>query len=223
MKAHSIAQGVEWIPLVEPDLVNVYLVGETLIDSGVPLARRKLLRFLETRRVSSHALTHGHPDHQGCSHAVCERFGIPLLCGEGDREAVETRDPGSLMPNPKALFARASKYLSGPAHPVSSVLEEGVRVEDFEVLATPGHTPGHLAYWREEDRLLILGDVLFHRNPATRRRGLSEPFDMFTHKPASNRASARKLAALEPDLICFGHGAPLRDGLAFRRFVDGLS
>jgi glyoxylase-like metal-dependent hydrolase (beta-lactamase superfamily II) len=222
VKTHSIAPGVEWIPLFQPDLVNVYLAGDILIDAGGPLARRKLLRFLEGRPVSSHVLTHGHPDHQGCSHAVCERFGAPLLCGEGDREAVEQGDPRSLMPDPSTLFARTSKYFSGPAHPVSRVLSEGDRVGDFTVIATPGHTPGHLAFWRVEDRLLILGDVLFHRNPATRRRGLSEPFDMFTHDPELNRTSARKLAALEPELICFGHGAPLRDLRAFRRFIDGL-
>lgn len=43
-----------------------------------------------------------------------------------------------------------------------------------------------------------------------------------TPDPARNRESARKLAALEPELVCFGHGAPLRDQRKLKQFVDGL-
>lgn len=42
------------------------------------------------KTLNSHVLTHAHPDHQGCSHTICERFEVPLFCGEGDREAQET-------------------------------------------------------------------------------------------------------------------------------------
>ena len=90
------------------------------------------------------------------------------------------------------------------------------------MIETPGHTPGHLAFWEEETRVLILGDVLFHRNPATFRKGLSEPFLFATYDRASNLRSARKLSALNPEIICFGHGAPLSGGDEFRRFVESL-
>ena len=79
------------------------------------------------------------------------------------------------------------------------------------MLDTPGHSRGHVAFWRESDRVLILGDVLNNMNVHTGIPGLHEPPSMFTTDPARNRESARRLAALRPSLACFGHGAPLRD------------
>ena len=52
--------------------------------------------------------------------------------------------------------------------------------------------------------------------------GLREPPGFFTPDPAENRRSARKLAALEPALVCFGHGPPVRDTKKFTDFVAGL-
>jgi len=113
--------------------------------------------------------------------------------------------------------------LSGPGHTVKSILSEGDEIGGLRVIETPGHTPGHLAYWEDTTRVLILGDVLFHRNPVTLRKGLQEPFTLATFDRAANLRSARKLAALNPATICFGHGAPLADADGFKRFVDGLS
>jgi glyoxylase-like metal-dependent hydrolase (beta-lactamase superfamily II) len=70
---------------------------------------------------------------------------------------------------------------------------------------------------------LVLGDVLFHRNPMTIRKGLTEPFRFATCDPPKNRESARRLARLEPRVVCFGHGEPLRDTGAFAAFVASLS
>jgi glyoxylase-like metal-dependent hydrolase (beta-lactamase superfamily II) len=167
-------------------------------------------------------LTHGHFDHQGCSHAICDEFGIPLMCGEGDREALESGNLSLLMPRPDSMLGRFSKMFAGPGHPVSQTLSEADEVGGLSVIETPGHTPGHLSYWHEKDRVLIVGDVLFHRNPVTLRKGLAEPFRSATFDRTANLKSARKLAALEPRVVCFGHGAPLHDGEAFVRFVEEL-
>lgn len=222
MRAFPVCDGVVRIPLVKPDLVNVYLAEGVLIDSGGRLAQRRLLRFLRGHPISAHALTHGHLDHQGGSHAVCEEFGIPLFCGEGDREAVETGNQASLMRRPGSLMVKLMTIFAGPGHPVSSTLSDGDEIGGLRVIATPGHTPGHLAFWSEEARMIILGDVLFHRNPATLRKGLAVPFEFATYDRKSNLDSARRLAALNPDTICFGHGEPLTDGEKFQRFVDDL-
>lgn len=222
MRMHPVARNVWWIPLIPPDVLNIYVAGDVLIDSGGRLARRRLLRFLEGRKISAHALTHAHPDHQGCSRAVCERFGIPLFCGEGDRAAQVSGRFETLMPDPGAFFSRLARVLSGPAHPVYGTLAEGDRIGGLRVVETPGHTPGHLSFWGEEERVLILGDVLFHRHPVTLRRGLAEPIRFATFDRQANLESARKVAALEPRVICFGHGAPLTDGPGFRRFVERL-
>ena len=222
MQVEQVAPDLLRICLVRSDIVNAYIAGDVLIDSGSSFSCGKLLKVLERYQLSGHALTHGHLDHQGCSHAVCDRFGIPLYCGAGDREAVESGDGSTLLPRPNGLLAKVSSRFPVVPHPVARTLVEGDEVGGFVTIETPGHTPGHLAFWRKHDGVLILGDVLFHRNPVTLRRGLAEPFDLVTHDPKANRSSARKLAALRPEVVCFGHGAPLRDGAAFSRFVDGL-
>ncbi|MEA2315074.1 MAG: hydroxyacylglutathione hydrolase [Solirubrobacteraceae bacterium] len=205
-----------------PNAINVYLVGDVLIDAATRRAQRRIMRQIAGRAVSTHALTHAHPDHQGSSHAICERLGIPLWCGQGDVPAMET--PGgvaSAMAPSWATFVQRHFWV-GPAHPVSRALVEGDEVAGFTVLETPGHSPGHVVYWRESDRVLIAGDVLNNMNLLTGIPGLHEPPAAFTPDPARNRDSARRLAELRPSLACFGHGPPLRDPGRLAEFVAGL-
>jgi glyoxylase-like metal-dependent hydrolase (beta-lactamase superfamily II) len=70
--------------------------------------------------------------------------------------------------------------------------------------------------------VLVLGDVLNNMDVVTGRTGLHEPKAFFTPDPARNRESARRLAALEPRVLLFGHGRPLRDTRRFSDFVAGL-
>jgi hydroxyacylglutathione hydrolase len=202
--------------------INVYLAGDVLIDSGTKFARRRILRQIRGRAVRAHALTHAHPDHQGSSHAICEQLGIPLWCGRGDVPAMET--PGGVAganpPNWQTFVQR--RFWTGPPHPVARALEEGDEVAGFTVLESPGHAPGHVSFWREHDRVLVIGDVLTNIDVRTGRVGLHEPLPAFTPDPPRNRVSARRLAALEPALVCFGHGPPLRDTRALTEFVSGL-
>jgi glyoxylase-like metal-dependent hydrolase (beta-lactamase superfamily II) len=205
-----------------PHALNVYWMGGVLVDAGMRYDRRRILRQVRTRPVVAHALTHAHPDHQGASHAVCETLGIPLWCGEADADAVE--DPSMIVARlPSHPLNRAiAPLLQGPAHPVSRRLREGDIVGGFTVIDTPGHSAGHVAFWRPRDRVLVLGDVLANVRMLTGLPGLREPPRMFTPDTTKNRESARKVAALGPELVCFGHGPPLRDGARFRSFVDGL-
>jgi glyoxylase-like metal-dependent hydrolase (beta-lactamase superfamily II) len=222
MKIEHISTDVLRLSLRPLDVVNAFVLEDILVDSGSTLARRQLLLALTEIGISGHVITHAHFDHQGSSHAVCEHFDVPLMCGAGDRTAVETGDLVQVLPNRDSWVARLSRRLAGPGHPVARSLRQGDEVGGFVVIETPGHTPGHLALWRESDRVLILGDVLFHRNPVTMRSGLREPFGFATFDPAMNRASARQLAALEPAVVCFGHGEPLRDTKRFAEFVSTL-
>jgi hydroxyacylglutathione hydrolase len=201
-----------------PNVINVYLAGDVLIDSGSRHAARRILRQLEGRDVSAHALTHAHPDHDGSSKEVCEKLGIPLWCGENDLELLENG-----MPAEHPMQKLSARSFGGPRPKADRALHEGDEVAGFTVLDVPGHSPGHLAYWRESDRALILGDVVFGLHPLTGLPKLQEPPDFFTPDPAQNRESARKLAALEPALVCFGHGPPLRDTKKFTDFVAGLA
>lgn len=202
--------------------INVYLMGDVLVDAGTKLARRRILRQLRGRTVTAHALTHAHPDHQGSSKYVCEALSIPLWCGHGDADAMESGDFSTTIPNNWNTRVQGRLW-SGPPHPVARRLLEGDEVAGFRVLDAPGHSPGQVAYWRESDRVLILGDVLNGMNLLTMAPGLHEPPRIFTVNPAQNRDSARKLAELEPAIVCFGHGPPWRDARGFQDFAARLA
>jgi hydroxyacylglutathione hydrolase len=203
-----------------PYAINVYLLGDVLVDAGTRFAARRILRRLKGRNVALHALTHAHPDHQGASHAICETLGIPLWCGESDAHAMETA--GEIMARmPRHwLSATVGPIWTGPPHPVARRLREGDTVGTFTVIETPGHTAGHISFWREADGALVLGDVLCNLNIYTGFVMLREPERFFTLDPAQNRRSARKLSSLKPKLVCFGHGPPLRDTT---RFADHIA
>jgi len=222
MTTEEVAPDVLRIAVVEFDLVNVYVVDGILVDSGGRLAHKRLLATLAGRTLRAHTLTHAHFDHQGSSHAICDSLKIPLWCGAGDRIAVESGNQATLFAAPRGVAATVATWLAGPPHPVTRVLREGDAVGTFTAIEAPGHTPGHLAYWRAADRVLLIGDVLFNRNPLTLRRGLQEPFGFATADPTLNRRTARRLAALDPAVVCFGHGAPLRNMEYFHRIVGEL-
>ncbi len=198
----TLAEGVHQLKGFPPNTINVYLVGDVLVDSGTPGAKKRVLAQLAGRDVRTHVVTHAHPDHFGCSHVVCEALGIPLWSGAMDAEAVETATPAVAEGRVPALLA---KMKMPPAHPVARRLTQGDQVGAFVVLDVPGHSPGHIALWRESDRTLICGDVFFNLPK------LRPPPDFLTADPERNRESMRRLAQLRPALALFGHGPPLRD------------
>ena len=227
MNIERIAPGVTRFSLVPLDFLNVYRIEDeegraALVDSGARFHRRSLLAALKDQPPTTLALTHAHPDHQGSAHAICTAFDIPLLCGEEDREAMETGRQHLLMPRPDGVFARLSGSFAGPPHPVGGSLSEGDEIAGFRVLETPGHTLGHRSFYRKSDGVMILGDVFLNRSPVTMRVGLTEPIAAATVDPALNRESIRKVAALEPAVVCFGHGAPLREPGKVADFAAGL-
>jgi hydroxyacylglutathione hydrolase len=218
----QVTDGVWQLGGIPPNAINVYLVEDVLVDAGTRHAGRRILRQLKGRDVSIHAITHAHPDHQGSSKEVCETLGIPFWAGEGDADAAERpeliaeRQPD----HPVAQFF--ARTMAGPGRRVDRKLREGDDVAGFRVLETPGHSAGHIAFWREADRVLIAGDVLGSQHFLTAIPGMHEPPPFLSPDPARNRESARRLAALEPELTLFGHGAPLRDTKKLVDFVNGL-
>ena len=217
-----LADGVHLLSGFPPNAINVYLVGDVVVDAATRHAGRRILRQLDGHQVSAHVLTHAHPDHQGASHRICERLGIPLWCGEDDADAAENPVLIRERQPQRALNRLVWRSWAGPAHPVARKLREGDEVAGFTVLETPGHSRGHVVLWRESDRVLLAGDVLNGMNLLTSRPGLHEPPAVFTPDPARNRESIRRVAALEPALVCFGHGPPLRDAAKLTRFAAAL-
>jgi hydroxyacylglutathione hydrolase len=235
----QLAEDVYMLHGWPPNLINVYLVGEraaparsrrptdrrsasVLIDAATRQGVQRIMRQLSGRKLSAHALTHAHPDHQGSSHAICEQLQIPLWCGQGDVPAMESTGGIAGSQAPGWINWLQQRFWTGPPHPVARALVEGDEVAGFTVLETPGHARGHVAYWRESDRVLILGDVFNNINVMTGIIGLHEPPTVLTPDPARNRSSARRLAALRPRLTLFGHGPPLRDPGRLADFVSRL-
>lgn len=216
----EITDGVFLLKGIPNYLINVYLLGDVLIDAGTKMATGGLMRQLKGHAIKAHALTHVHPDHQGASHPICDAFNIPLWCGANEVDAMETGDMSQQIPK-NMITSIQNIFWTGDAHPVDRGLVEGDEVAGFTVLDVPGHSPGHIAFWRESDRVLIAGDVLTNIDFITLQEGLSTPPDMFTINQKQNLESARKLAALNPRLVCLGHGKPL-DGAKFVDFVSEL-
>jgi glyoxylase-like metal-dependent hydrolase (beta-lactamase superfamily II) len=220
--------------------VNAFVVeddegpGVTIVDTGIPKRAPRMLAALTAlgRRptdVRQIVLTHHHVDHTGSVRALAAATGAPVFAHPADSAVVL-----GTAPPPRANRAAASGRLLGPIldrvpiryEPPPSVCE----LADGDVLPvgggalvvhTPGHTPGHVSLLLASKRLLIAGDAA-----ACLRRGKPGPaIGTFTEDPAAMRASIAKLAGLEFDTACFGHGSVLRGGAnaAFRRLVDQLA
>jgi glyoxylase-like metal-dependent hydrolase (beta-lactamase superfamily II) len=121
---------------------------------------------------------------------------------------------------PNLRFLRiVSGFWAGPPCKVGRILYEGDEVAGFRVIHAPGHTPGHVIYFRESDRVAIAGDVLANIHFITGREGLREPPAAFSADAELNRQSIRKLVSLRPAVVCFGHGPPLRSLERLEEFV----
>ena len=215
-----VAEDVFQIALTPRDGINAYLLGDVVVDAGTAGGAKRLIKALQGHPVGAHALTHAHADHAGGSKRLIDAFDVPVWVGERDRSDVERGRPSHVDSWARPFMERFARY--EPA-PVARALREGDELgHGFVVLDVPGHSAGHLAFWRAADRTLVVGDVFFNLSMLTTAPGLREPPRAFTPDPARNRDSARRLAALEPALVLFGHGPPLRDPAALRAFADGL-
>lgn len=203
----ELIDGVWQVPRLIPHLINCYLIrtsdGDVLLDAGTRWYTRKILAALSGYNLALVALTHVHPDHQGAVAAVCQKFGVPVACHAADAAAME----GSQPMQPSSLAVRFGDWIwSGPPHPVARRLHEGDHVGEWQVIHTPGHTPGHVSYFRARDRAVIVGDVV--RSSFVLAGKLIEPPRLFSADPELNRQSIRKLLELRPSFLCFGHGPP---------------
>jgi len=181
-------------------------------------------------------LTHGHSDHVGALEALLERWDVPVFAHEAEFPHLdgtcpypppEPRVGGGLMALTSPLLSRGPISVTSRLHtlPADGAVPGMPR---WRWIHTPGHTPGHVSLWRDDDKTLIAGDAFITTKQesayavATQRPELHGPPMYFTTDWDSARDSVRRLAALRPQLAVTGHGRPLH-GEELRRGLTILA
>lgn len=218
----EVSKDVYHISLMPRNSINCYIIEGILIDSGIRSSYKKIVRHLNEVPVNLHALTHAHADHQGCSNDICNEFNIPLFCHEKEVSRAESGLVTKDYPSASNRIARfQQKYWAGKGHKVSKTLREDDTLGNFRIIETPGHSAGHISFFREKDGVLIVGDVATNMNLLTTFQGLHLPPNIFTSDGQENLNSLIKLRDLNPRIICFGHGPVLKNkNKEFEKFVD---
>ncbi|MEA2427275.1 MAG: hypothetical protein QOF37_903 [Thermoleophilaceae bacterium] len=208
----SSRHGDHLVKLTRLGIVNAYLVREddgfTLVDTGLPGSADSIIDAAseaggEIRRV---AVTHAHGDHVGSLKALKDKLpGVEVLVPERDVRFL--RGDRSLDPDEPQAKVKGS-YPKVDVEP-TRLLAAGDRVGSLEVVASPGHTPGHVAFLDTRDRTLVAGDA-FQTLGGIAVAGKIKPLFPLPalgtwHKPTAV-ASARKLRELDPSRLAVGHG-----------------
>ncbi|EME64115.1 Zn-dependent oxidoreductase [Rhodococcus ruber BKS 20-38] len=241
---HRIAPGVHLLRAGRTAVApNVYLLGSgtpwVLVDAAwagsaeaVTAAAESL--FGRGTTPAAIVLTHIHPDHCGAAGALARTWRVPAYVHPAELPMAAGRYlPEYPMPLDRWLVAPLMRLLprrtrarieqAGDITDVVRPLEPGGGVPglpDWQWVHTPGHTPGHVAYLRRSDGVLITGDAAatVDLNSVTgvltgRQRPAGPPRYTTWNWPAAVRSVAA-LAALEPRILAPGHGLPLTTGTA---------
>jgi hydroxyacylglutathione hydrolase len=216
-----VAEGVWLIRGGLPRTMNVYLLeeaggGVTVFDAGIKGMAHGIKeaaeRFGGIERV---LLGHGHTDHRGSA----PQLDAPVYCHPDEVEDAEGSGGFRYWPElreselPRSArmmhpFLHRHVWDGGPVA-ISGTVSEGEEVAGFRVVHAPGHAPGLITLWREEDRLALVSDLFYTIDMRGRRSAPHMPDDTYNWDSAMARQSARKVAALEPAAAWAGHGDPL--------------
>jgi glyoxylase-like metal-dependent hydrolase (beta-lactamase superfamily II) len=192
-------------------LVNAYLVREddglTLIDCVLPRSEGAILAAARElgAPIVRIALTHAHGDHVGSLDALAGRLGdVEVLITERDAallagdSSLRPGEPGKVRGSVKGVKTRPTRTIAA-----------GERVGSLEVVDSPGHTPGHVAFLDTRDRTLYCGDAYSTLGGLATSAKPNWRFPLPAlatwHRPTALR-SARELRALDPAALAPGHG-----------------
>ncbi|HEX8299695.1 MAG TPA: MBL fold metallo-hydrolase [Rubricoccaceae bacterium] len=216
--------------------VNAYLVGEpggpwALVDTGLPgsaaLTRAAARARFGGRPPEAILLTHGHFDHAGAALALARAYDVPVyahpmelpyLTGRSDYAPPDPTIPGAISALSR-VFPHTGRDLGAHVH---ALPEDGTvpGMPGWTWLHTPGHTPGHVSFWRESDRTLLAGDAVVTVDLdswaalATMPRQFDRPPAPLTPDWDAALKSVAALAALAPEAVGAGHGQAVTRGTA---------
>jgi glyoxylase-like metal-dependent hydrolase (beta-lactamase superfamily II) len=231
---HEVATDISYKRLI---MVNVAFIGPplagdrgwVLVDAGLPATAGAIVDAAEERfgaesRPAAILLTHGHFDHVGALAELADRWAVPIYAHEleipyldGSRK-YPPPDPsvgGGMMARLSPLYPRGPIDVSNWLQPLPS--DGSVPcLADWRWIHTPGHTEGHVSFWRGADHALIVGDAFITTNQEsayavlTQRPELHGPPMYFTPDWQSAKESVQHLATLEPELVVCGHGRAMQ-------------
>ncbi len=218
----------------------------TLIDAALPMSESYIRRWAEKHFAGpprAIVLSHGHFDHVSCAQALADHWNVPIyahalerpyLTGRAEYPPPNPGAGGGLMSLLSPLLPRGPINLGNRLRDLSSSergggdevgerseggegkLNRSFELPGWEILHTPGHTPGHVSFFRAEDRTLLPSDAFCTTKPESffeaaiaQKSELHGPPAYFTSDWSSAAASVRRLAALEPVTIAPGHGQPI--------------
>ena len=223
----SVVDGV-WCLRRRSYLTCSYLVhrpgGFVLIDTGMDSQARDVAAGLAAAggtfdEVCAVVLTHWHNDHAAGARETQARSGAKVYCGQAEVPFVvrETRRPGWIgslgdrWPERGPLVLAKGLLTNAPRRAVEEpvVAADSDEIEGLQVVATPGHTPGHISVWEPDRRILFTGDALAVVGGSIRHMSRSVTPDRDEAK-----RSMQRVIELEPAIICPGHRAPIQPSAA---------
>jgi len=202
--------------------------GATLIDTGMPGKLKSLLAEIETTQQPLNAikqivLTHCHADHTGNVAELLKRTQAKVIAHQDDVPYILQQQtlPAS-SPLKKVMLGLMDRVFKTHIEHVDTTVTDGDTIDalgGLQVIHVPGHTPGSIALYQQEQRIMFVGDIIFNE------RGLKiapKIFNVDTEKVAE---AARKLAVYDIEIACFGHGEPYTEnaGERIRQFLQGGS
>lgn len=240
-RVREIAPGVWYVPAL---MANLFFAGDrnepwVMVDAGLPGCAEWIRAAAEEiyggRRPAAIVLTHGHFDHVGALEELASAWDVPVYAHTLEQPYLNGRD-NYPPPDPTVggFMAQLSRVFPARGINVGNrlrTLEPGDSFEllpGWQILHTPGHSPGHVSLFRDSDRTLLAGDAVItidQQNPVKlvmRGREVFPPPRYFTIDWERARQSVRKLAELQPATLATGHGLPIT-GEAAARMLTSLS